>query len=60
MRARTFLDTRDGLPPGDANPLQSGDLIHICIIAFRFFRMFLTKCGKSKKTESSETVIEGD
>ena len=40
------------------HPRKSGDLVHISIVAFGFFRMFFAQRGEREEAEPPQTVIE--
>src|SRR5688572_21426860 len=39
------------------DPLKCGNLVHIGVAAFEFFRMFFAQCRKRKMTEASKSVV---
>src|SRR2546421_12433419 len=40
------------------NPLKCGNLVHIGVAAFKFFRMFFAQCGEGKMTEAAKSIID--
>src|SRR6266487_6082754 len=39
------------------DPLKCGNLVHIGVAAFVFFRMFFTQCRERKMTKATKTII---
>src|SRR5438093_5172692 len=42
------------------HPLEGGDLVHVSVVAFGFFRMLLAQRGEREESESPQPVVEGD